>query len=285
MLLLAVLLMAIAVAALVATLWEPIAAWWAGRISRYAYWVTVEFGSMFRDMTLVQAQRIITGTMLGGFALGALLGDGVLGRLFAGLLLGSVGYFGPWAVVAYLRRRRLEEIDNQLVDALQMMSNALTAGLSLQQAMELVMREMKPPISDEFARVVKEIHLGELTDNALRRLPERVPLEDVELAVESILTLRETGGNLSESFQVLAKTVVERKKVQGKIKTLTAQGMAQGVLIAMMPIALLLIFSFIDAGYIRPFFTTPIGILMLITVLVLEALGLWMMFKMVQVEV
>jgi len=284
-LLVAALLMAVAVAILVATALEPVSAWWAGRISHYAYWMSVEFGSMFKDMTLVQAQRIITGTMLGGFVLGALLGDGLLGRLFAGILLGLAGYFGPWGVVAYLRRRRLEEIDNQLVDALQLMANALKAGLSLQQAMELVMREMKPPISDEFTRVVKEIHLGELTDNALRRLPERVPLEDMGLTIESILTLRETGGNLSESFQVIAKTVVERKKVQGKIKTLTAQGMAQGVLISLMPMGLLLIFSFIDASYIKPFFTTPIGLMMLAVTLLLEGLGLWAMYKLVQVEV
>jgi tight adherence protein B len=285
MLLIVALVMAVASAAVLGTLWEPLSSWWMGRISRYGYWMSVEFGSMFREMTLDRAQRIITGTMLTGFALGVLLGDGWLGRLFAGLLLGLGGYFGPWAVVAYLRYRRLEELDNQLVDALQMMSNALKAGLSLQQAMELVMREMKPPISDEFSRVVKEIHLGELTDNALRRLPERVPLDDVELTIESILTLRETGGNLSESFQVIAKTVVERKKVQGKIKSLTAQGMAQGVLVSLMPMALLLIFSFIDASYIRPFFTTPIGLSMLLVVIVLEGLGLWMMFKLVQVEV
>jgi tight adherence protein B len=281
----AALLLAVAVVLLISTLWEPLSAWWLARINRYAYWMSVEFGAMFREMSVEQAQRVITLAILGGFGLGVLLGDGLIGRAVAGLLLGLGGYFGPRALVAYLRRRRLDDIDNQLVDALQMMANGLKAGLSLQQSMELVMREMKAPISDEFSRVVKEIHLGELTDNALRRMAQRVPLDDLELVVESILTLRETGGNLSESFQLIATTVVERKKVQGKIKTLTAQGMAQGVLISLMPIALLLIFAFIDASFIRPFFTTPIGIGLLLLVFLLEGLGLWMMFKMVQVEV
>ena len=185
----------------------------------------------------------------------------------------------------YLRKRRLDQIDDQLVDALGMMANALRSGLSLQQALDLVAREMKPPIADEVGRVMKEIHLGQLTDHALRRMAERVPLEDLGLAIDSILTLRETGGNLSESFQVIAHTIVERKKVQGKIKTLTAQGMAQGLLAGAMPAALLLILSIVDASFIRPLFTTPLGFLMLIVAAVLDAMGIYMMFRLVRVEV
>jgi tight adherence protein B len=112
-----------------------------------------------------------------------------------------------------------------------------------------------------------------------------VPLDDLGLAIDSILTLRETGGNLSESFQVIAHTIVERKKVQGKVKAMTAQGMSQGVLVCLMPIALLLVFAFIDASFIRPFFTTPLGFLMLAVVFVLDGLGIWMMFKLVKVDV
>jgi tight adherence protein B len=144
---------------------------------------------------------------------------------------------------------------------------------------------MKPPISDEIGRVVKEIHLGMLTDDALRHLRQRVPLEDMRLAVDSILTLRETGGNLSETFEVISKTIVERKKVQGKIKTLTAQGMAQGVLICMMPPGLILLFSLMDENYMKPMFNTPIGWAMLSVVFLLDAVGLYMMFKLVQVDV
>jgi tight adherence protein B len=187
--------------------------------------------------------------------------------------------------VWYLRRRRLDGIDNQLVDALLMMANALKAGLSLQQSLELVVREMKPPLADEFGRVQKEIHLGRLTDDALRRLAERVPLEDLGLAVDSILTLRETGGNLSETFSVIAHTIVERKKVEGKIKAMTAQGMSQGVLVCLFPPAMLLLFSLIDVNFIRPFFTTALGVMMLVLVFVLDAMGLWLMFKLVKVDV
>jgi tight adherence protein B len=264
---------------------EQLGLWWDARTKKYASWMAIEFDSMFQDVTAERAQRWISMTVLGAFVMGVLAGGGVIGRLAMGFVFGALGYFLPRLFVMYLRYKRLGTIDDQLVDALLLMSNALKAGLSLQQAMELVVREMKPPISDEFGRVVKEIHLGMLTDDALRHLRERVPLEDMRLAVDSILTLRETGGNLSETFEVISKTIVERKKVQGKIKTLTAQGMAQGVLICMMPPGLILLFSLMDENYMKPMFNTPIGWAMLAVVFLLDAVGLYMMFKLVQVDV
>lgn len=278
-------LMLLAVVVFAASTVDVVSGWWQRRIRTYATWMSQEFDSMFREMHVEKAERIITWGVVGGIVLGLLLGDGLLGRLVATTILGLAGYFGPRLVVKFLRMRRLDAIDNQLVDTLILMSNGLKAGLSLQQALELVAREMGPPIADEFARIVKEIHLGRLTDDALRRFRERVPLEDVNIAVESILTLRETGGNLSETFEVIAQTIMERKKVQGKIKSLTAQGMTQGVLVCMMPPAMLLIFSIIDINYVAPLFSTAIGLMMLLVAFVFDALGLWLMFKLVKVDV
>jgi len=270
----------VAVVTFVRTMYEQLAAWWQRRIGIYADWLAIEFESMFESMSTDRAYRFITITILGSFAFGLLLGGP-----FAAVVFACAGYFIPWVTVTYLHHRRLALIDDQLVDALLLMANALKAGLSLQQALELVVREMKPPISDEFGRLIKEIHLGRLTDDALRRFAERVPLEDVQLAVDSILTLRETGGNLSETFQVIAHTIVERKKVQGKIKAMTAQGMSQGVLICLFPIVMMLLFTFIDPNYMRPFFHSPLGWLMLVAVFVLDGAGLWLMFKLVRVDV
>src|SRR5689334_20905088 len=264
---------------------EQLGNWWDARTRKYASWMAIEFDTMFQDVTVERAQGWISYAVVGAFLMGLLAGGGVIGRLIIATGFGLLGYFLPRALVMYLRYKRLATIDDQLVDALLLMSNGLKAGLSLQQSMELVVREMKPPISDEIGRVVKEIHLGMLTDDALRHLRQRVPLEDMRLAVDSILTLRETGGNLSETFEVISKTIVERKKVQGKIKTLTAQGMAQGVLICMMPPGLILLFSLMDENYMKPMFNTPIGWAMLSVVFLLDAVGLYMMFKLVQVDV
>jgi tight adherence protein B len=273
-------MMLVAVVVFVRTMYEQISGWWRRRIGTYATWLTVEFESMFESMSLQRAYQFITITIIGSFLFGLLLGG-----FFAAIVFACAGYFIPWIVVTYLHYRRLGMIDDQLVDALLLMANALKAGLSFQQSLELVAREMKPPIGDEFGRLVKEIHLGRLTDDALRRFAERVPLEDVRLAVDSILTLRETGGNLSETFQVIAHTIVERKKVQGKIKAMTAQGMSQGVLICLFPIVMMLLFTFIDPNYMRPFFHSPLGWAMLVAVFVLDGAGMWLMFKLVRVAV
>jgi tight adherence protein B len=281
----AILLLGAAVFLFVQTLYEKLSANWNARIANYAAWMSIEFQGMFEDMSIERARRIITVTIIGAFVFGFLIGGSFAQRVLFGVVFAFAGYFGPWFVVSRLQKRRLDAIDDQLVDTLQMMANALKSGLSLQQSLELVVREMKPPISDEFGRLVKEIHLGRLTDDALKRFAERIPLEDVQLAVDSVLTLRETGGNLSETFQVIATTIVERKKVQGKIKSMTAQGMTQGIVVCLMPLGLMLIFSFIDPTYMRPFFTTPLGWMMMLLVFVLDGLGLWLMFKLVKVEV
>jgi tight adherence protein B len=277
---LAALLGGLAVYLFVSRLYPAITGWWYRRIDTYAQWMSIEFEAMLQDMSIERARRFITLSILGPFVLGFLLQG-----FFAAFVFAGAGYFGGWGFVSWSRRRRLRTIDDQLVDALVMLSNCLKAGLSLAQALELVAQEMKPPIADEIGRVVKEIHLGRLTDDALRSLAERVPLEDVDLTVDSILTLRETGGNLSETFQVIAKTVVERKTVQGKIQAMTAQGMTQGILMCCFPIGMLLLFSFISPEYIRPLFVHWLGWLMLVAVFVLDALGLFLMFKLVKVDV
>ena len=270
---------------LIRSLYERIEAWWTRRMDAYAAWMGVELESMFEEMALSRARQLITFAVLGGISFGFLLGQGIAGRLVLGAAMGVMSYFAPRLFIIYRKAQRLLIIDNQLVDALTLMSNALKSGMNLQQSFEMVVKELKPPITDEFGRVVKEIQLGRLTDDALRNLAARVPLPDLRLAVESILTLRETGGNLTETFQVIATTIVERKKVEGKIKAMTAQGMTQGIAMCLMPIFFLFLFSLIDPSYTRPMFQTPLGLVMLVVMLLLEAAGLGMMFKIVKIRV
>jgi tight adherence protein B len=264
---------------------EAIGTWWTRRTQLYASWIVDEFDAMFDAITVDRARTFITAMTLGGIFLGFLMGDSLGARLFWAIFPGTAGYMVPRGFVLWRRRARIDRIDDQLVDALRLMANGLKAGLSLQQTMELAVRETKPPIADELARVVKEIHLGRLTDDALRRFAERVPLEDVRIVVDSILTLRETGGNLSETFDVVANTIVERKKVTGKIKSMTAQGMTQGFVMCLMPPGMLLLFSIIDPTYTAPLFNTVIGWFVLAVIAGLDLMGLWLMIKLVQVDV
>ncbi|HTU99278.1 MAG TPA: type II secretion system F family protein [Luteitalea sp.] len=275
----------VAAALLVSGAGQSIGAWWRVRTATYASWIVDEFDAMFEAITIERATSFITALTIAGGLVGFLMGNSLGSRVFFALFFGGAGFFLPRVFVLWRRRQRLDRIDDQLVDALRLMSNGLKAGLSLQQSLELAVRETKPPIADELARVVKEIHLGRLMDDALRRFAERVPLEDVRIVVDSVLTLRETGGNLSETFDVVAMTITERKKVTGKIKAMTAQGMTQGFIMCMMPVGMLLLFSMIDPTYTAPLFNTVIGWLVLATVAALDLMGFWMMMKIVQVDV
>lgn len=282
---LAIALAGLAAALLARLLLDESGARWTRAVDAYGAWVADELDKVLIVMTPVRASLWITGTVLAGIGLGVLAGSGLGPRIFWAVVLGVAGYFVPTFAVRWLQARYLERVDDQLADALRMMANALKAGLNLQQALDLVSREMPPPIGTVFGRVVNEIGLGRLTDDALRRMAGRVPLEDIRLFTDSVLTLRETGGNLSETFAVIAETVVERKKVQGRIKTVTTQGVSQGVIICAMPIALMLMFSVIDENYLAPFFTTPLGWVMLAAVFILDAVGMWAILKLVKVEV
>lgn len=258
---------------------------WSRATDEYGKWISDELDKALVEVTPARASLWIMLVVLTAIGVGLLAGNTLTQRIFWAVVLGTASYFVPTFAVRWLQARYLQRVDDQLVDALRMMANALKAGLNLQQALDLVSREMPPPISIVFGRVVNEIGLGRLTDDALRRMVQRVPLEDVRLFTDSVLTLRETGGNLSETFGVIAETVVERKKVQGRIKTVTTQGVSQGVIICSMPIALMLLFSIIDENYLEPFFTTPLGWLMLFAVFLLDAVGMWAILKVVKVEV
>jgi tight adherence protein B len=254
-------------------------------LGAYGKWISDELDKALIKVSPAQASIWVTLAVAAGAVLGVMAGNSLGPRIFFVIVLCTAAYFLPTFAVQWLKARYLQRVDDQLVDALRMMANALKAGLNLQQALELVSREMPPPISVVFGRVVNEINLGRLTDDALRRMVQRVPLDDVRLFADSVLTLRETGGNLSETFAVIAETVVERKKVQGRIKTITTQGVSQGVIVGAMPFAMMLMFSFIDEHYLDPFFGTPLGWIMLLAICVLDAVGVFAIMKVVKVEV
>lgn len=270
---------------LVLVLHDRASAWWQRRVDRYARWMSDELSAIFVTLSYERAKRLITLMTAGGFVLGFLLAQALVPRLLFGAFFALAGFFVPQVFVLWTYRRRLAAIDSQLVDTLRLMSNGLKAGMSLQQALELVTKESKPPISDEFGRVMRDLHLGVLTDDALVRLMGRVPLPDLRLAMESVVTLRETGGNLSETFEVVADTVVERKKVEGKIQAMTAQGMAQGLVMCLMPVAMLVLFTLLDPHYMELMYTTVPGWLVLAVVFLLDAFGFAAMLRLVKVDV
>lgn len=208
--------------------------------------------------------------------------------LIVGILGAGVGAIAPNFWVGMKRSGRLQLFDNQLGDTLNLLVNALRSGYSVLQAMEAVSKELPPPISVEFRRVVQEIQLGLPMETALTHLLERIPSEDLDLVITAMNIQREVGGNLAEILDVMAHTIRERVRIKGEIATLTSQGMATGYAITGMPFALVGLLAIVNRPYIAEFFkpnNQPCGWAMLGVALIMISIGGFVIKKIVDIEV
>ncbi len=194
-------------------------------------------------------------------------------------------FFIPKILLWYLKRQRDILFNIQLVDALVNISNSLRAGFSLPQALELVHREMANPMSQEIRLVCQELRLGLPVEEALENLYKRMPLADVDLVVTAIAIVRDVGGNLTEVFDNIAHTIRERQRIEGKIRALTAQGKSQAIVICAMPFAIFAGMHLIVPEEARLLYTTPIGWVIIGSVLVWMSIGAYFIYKIVNIDV
>ncbi len=198
----------------------------------------------------------------------------------------GVGLFAPNFYVGFKKGRRIKAFDNQLGDTLNLLVNALRSGYSVLQAMEAVAKELPPPMSVEFRRVVQEIQLGLPMETALDHLLNRISSEDLDLVITAINIQREVGGNLAEILDVISHTIRERIRIKGEIAVLTSQGMATGWAITMMPFALGGILYIVNRPYISELFTNGIcGWALIALSLIMIAVGGLIIKKIVSIEV
>ena len=220
---------------------------------------------------------LLTGDLTTGVGIG--LGS-VCGLLAAGLALQA-----PRVGLRFLKARRIRMFNEQLVDALTTMSNALKAGFSIQQAFETVVKQGRNPIAQEFGVFLQQTRVGVRFEDALAQLNERVPSEDLTLMVAAIEIARRTGGNLTEVFDKIAATIRERARIEGRIRSLTAMGKLQGIVVGAMPILLLFALSLLEPKMVKTFVTSFQGIAILIVVVLLELAGALVIRKIIRIKV
>jgi len=201
------------------------------------------------------------------------------------LMLAGPGLILPRTYVKFRQFQRIKKIDNQLVDALILISNSLKSGYSFMQGMELVADEAPHPISSEFRRMLRETNLGYPIEQAMDGLAERVPSEDLDLVVTVIKIQRQIGGNLAEILDKIVHTISERIRIKGEINTLTAQGKLQGIILTLMPPAMGIGIYMMNPEFMMPLFTTLMGKMMLGVAFVLQAIGGFMIKKIVEIKV
>jgi tight adherence protein B len=241
---------------------------------------------MFMD---VNKKRVTMMMLLGSFGVGSIFFLITWPNFLAGIIIASVvtviGWSVPKIVMTYLWETRCVQLTDQMVDGMTIMANGIKAGQSLAQSMERVVENMNGPLPQEFGLVLNKIRLGMATEEALNEFGERIPRQDVAMFVTSVNILKETGGNLAETFTTIVTTVRERQKVEKKIQALTAQGTMQAIIISAVPFVLLGMFYVIDRTFVQPLFDKPLGWLFLAIMLTLQIIGLVVMKKIVTIKV
>ena len=196
-----------------------------------------------------------------------------------------LGFFLPRWWVQILQRRRLNAFNSQLGDAINLLVNGLRSGYSMLQAMEAVSKELPPPISVEFARVVQEVGLGLSYEDALDNLVRRIRSADLDLMVTAVNVQHEVGGNLAEILDTISYTIRERVRIQGEIRVLTAQTMLSGYIVGFLPVAITLLLLLMSRDYIMRMFQTTCGWIMVAVAVIIISSGFLAIKKIVTIEV
>jgi tight adherence protein B len=204
----------------------------------------------------------------------------------AGRIKIKAGWQNGRSVLArYLDNRRREAFNMQLPEALATMSNALRAGFSISQAFDSVVDRGENPMSEEFRILQQQLKIGMGFEEALESMSDRVGSDDLTLVTTAILISRRTGGNVTEIFDKISETIRGRMKIERKVKTLTAQGRMQGMIVSALPFFLAAVMTIIKPGLMLPFLASAAGMLSVLAISVLIALGWLIIRKIVTIDV
>jgi len=196
-----------------------------------------------------------------------------------------IGYVLPGKYLSFARDRRIRKLENQLIEALTMLSNSLKAGFGLMQSFDLAAKQLEHPIATELRRTLYDINVGSTTEAALLAMAERSGSRDLEIVVTAMLIQQSTGGNLGEILDNVNHTMRERIRIRGEIKTLTSQQMLTGLVIGALPFFMALAFTLMSPDYMTPLLTTGIGRIMLVGAGILEMFGIFIIKQILNIEV
>lgn len=217
---------------------------------------------------------------IAGVAAGAVLQSALFG-LVAALV---AGLFPIWRL-SWQRRRRLEKIDEQMPDAIDVIKRAMRAGHPFNSAIKLVADDLDQPIAKEFELMFSDLNYGSDVRRALLGLAQRVPSVTVMALVTSVLVQRETGGNLAEILDQIGKVVRGRFRFDRRVRSLAAEGKMSAWVLAMVPLALVCMLSIASPGYLPILLTDPTGHKMIFAAGILGIVGVFWIRNVIRIEV
>ena len=242
------------------------------------------------DLLLERANVDMT---LGLFILCSVVATGVAVFLFLivgqpfylALVMGIIALVCPYFYLKYVTWKRLRRFLEQMPDGLDMISQALQAGLGLTQAMVFISKEMPDPLGTEFSVFIEEVNLGLPLADALKKLEERMALPEVRLFNTALMVQREVGGSLAELLNKLADIIRDRFRIERLIKSLTGQNRMSAWVVCSIPPFLAVVMYIREPEVMNDMFSDPMGRMMMAAALVLEMLGIFVFRKFIKVHI
>ncbi len=208
-----------------------------------------------------------------------------MGGIFAVLVLIVIAAYAPLLVLDYLKSKREKLFNEQLPETLLLIAGSLRAGYSFMQSVDTIVQEMRPPISDEFKKVLSEARLGQPVELALEKMASRFESMTFKWVVMAVKIQREIGGNLAEVLDILAAAIQERDQVERQVRVLTAEGRLSALILFCLPFFIGALLFVINPGYISLLFTSMAGLFVVGVSLSLMGLGAIWLRKIVRIEV
>ena len=225
------------------------------------------------------------GLSLMGWMIGLLLASILPLPWYIRLGLTVAGAGLPYLMVQRAKAKRLVRIEQQLPDALDLMSRAMRAGHAFPTALKMVGEEMTAPLAEEFRMVFDEVNFGVAMSDALNNLAARVPSTDLRYFVIAVLIQRETGGNLTELLSSISAIIRDRLKLLGQVRVLSAEGRMSAWVLGLMPVVMIGVMSLVNPQYISLLWTDPSGIRLLWYAAGMVALGVAWMRKVIRIRI
>ncbi len=227
------------------------------------------------EFVLIVFALFVTGLIIGTWRLNVALG----------LVFGAVLAAIPFVYMGIRRRQRLRGFTEQLPDMLTLLVGGLRAGYGLNQALDLIVQRLSPPMSSEIGNVVRAVNLGLPLNRALEDAVVRIGSEDFNLVAVAINIQRETGGNLAETLEIIGDTVRDRLRMLSEIRVLTSQQRFTGYVLAFLPLAAGLLIFLVNPEYVRDLFAPGWVRILPISALLLQIIGFFVIRKIVDIEV
>ena len=210
---------------------------------------------------------------------------GLAWYLAGGVKIKSGWQNGESPLARWLDARRRAKFNEQLPEALATMSNALRAGFSISQAFDSVVEQGEKPMCEEFAILQQQLRIGMSFEDALESMAGRVGSDDLTLVTTAILISRKTGGNVTEIFDKISETIRGRMKIERKVKTLTAQGRMQGIVVSAMPVFLGIVMTVLKPEMMLPFLFSMTGLVSVVAMIILITIGWLIIRKIIKIDV